>query len=165
MILTTDQICDKQFRNVGGNYDPDDVDEFLDQICDTIDELNARIKSLEADVAKANAEAEEARSSASAAARQSSANDIGKQTEALSLLSTAQRVVDEMQAEAQKKADSVVAEAQQKAEEIINNARSEHGQLSGELESLRKAKGNLRTEMLEMLDTYRSLILDTDTEA
>ena len=160
MILTTEQICDKAFREVNGNYDPEDVDEFLDTICDTIDELNARIKSLENEVVKAKADADEARKSANMAAERSADIDMNKQTQALALLSTAQRVADELQAEAQQKADSVIKEAQQKAEEIISNARTEHEGLSSELDSLRKSTGDLRTEMLEMLDKYRGMILN-----
>ena len=34
MALTIDDILDKEFALKGGGYDRDDVDQFLDEICD-----------------------------------------------------------------------------------------------------------------------------------
>lgn len=39
-MITTDEICDKKFSETDGGYDKKEVDDFLDHICDEIDNQN-----------------------------------------------------------------------------------------------------------------------------
>ena len=61
MALTIDDIYDKEFALKGGGYDRNDVDQFLDEICDEMTNMQERIDQLESDLSKARAEAEAAR--------------------------------------------------------------------------------------------------------
>ena len=63
MALTIDDIYDKEFALKGGGYDRNDVDQFLDEICDEMTNMQERIDQLESDLSKARAEAEAARQS------------------------------------------------------------------------------------------------------
>ena len=57
MALTIDDIYDKEFALKGGGYDRNDVDQFLDEICDEMTNMQERIDQLESDLSKARAEA------------------------------------------------------------------------------------------------------------
>ena len=56
MALTIDDIYDKEFALKGGGYDRNDVDQFLDEICDEMTNMQERIDQLESDLSKARAE-------------------------------------------------------------------------------------------------------------
>ena len=47
MALTIDDIYDKEFALKGGGYDRDDVDQFLDEICDEMTSMQDHISQLE----------------------------------------------------------------------------------------------------------------------
>ena len=47
MALTIDDILDKEFALKGGGYDRDDVDQFLDEICDEMTNMQNYIADLE----------------------------------------------------------------------------------------------------------------------
>ena len=71
MALTIDDILDKEFNTkVGGGYDPDDVDQFLDEICDEMANLQGCIADLESKLNNAEAALEQARNEAAAAPAQ-----------------------------------------------------------------------------------------------
>ena len=58
MAITVTDIEQKEFTYKGQGYDPFDVDQYLDQICDEMVSLQERIDQLEAELAKARREAE-----------------------------------------------------------------------------------------------------------
>ena len=47
MAITIDDIYDKEFALKGGGYDRDDVDQFLDEICDEMTNMQEKIAALE----------------------------------------------------------------------------------------------------------------------
>ena len=55
MALTIDDILDKEFALKGGGYDRDDVDQFLDEICDEMTNLQNSIADLESKLSNAEA--------------------------------------------------------------------------------------------------------------
>ena len=59
MALTIDDIYDKEFALKGGGYDRNDVDQFLDEICDEMTNMQERIDQLESELSKARAEADQ----------------------------------------------------------------------------------------------------------
>ena len=61
MAITIDDIYDKEFALKGGGYDRDDVDQFLDEICDEMTNMQEKITSLESDLQKAQDELKAAR--------------------------------------------------------------------------------------------------------
>ena len=58
MAITVEDIEQKEFAYKGAGYDPYDVDQYLDQICDEMVAMKDRIDALEAELAKAKREAE-----------------------------------------------------------------------------------------------------------
>ena len=61
MAITIDDIYDKEFALKGGGYDRDDVDQFLDEICDEMTSMQEKIAALESDLQKAQDELKTAR--------------------------------------------------------------------------------------------------------
>ena len=55
MALTIDDIYDKEFALKGGGYDRNDVDQFLDEICDVMSIMQESIDQLESDLSTARA--------------------------------------------------------------------------------------------------------------
>jgi DivIVA domain-containing protein len=45
--ITVDLISTKEFSSVSKGYDPKEVDEFLDDICDEMERMEAEIKDLQ----------------------------------------------------------------------------------------------------------------------
>ena len=60
MAINVSDIEQKEFTYKGAGYDPYDVDQYLDQICDEMVAMQDRIDRLEADLAKARKDAENA---------------------------------------------------------------------------------------------------------
>ena len=97
MALTIDDIYDKEFALKGGGYDRNDVDQFLDEICDEMTNMQERIDQLESESSKARAEAEAARESVKPAPQPVAKAEpaVARTSETLeSILLSAQRLAD-----------------------------------------------------------------------
>ena len=64
MALTIDDIYDKEFALKGGGYDRNDVDQFLDEICDEMTNMLEHIEKLESDQKQAQMEVDAAKAAA-----------------------------------------------------------------------------------------------------
>lgn len=161
MALTIDDIYDKEFALKGGGYDRNDVDQFLDEICDEMTNMQERIDQLESDLSKARAEAEAARQSVKPAPQPVAKAEpaVAKTSQTLeSILLSAQRLADEAVENANAKAETIVKEAQEKAGKIVDDAQTERETLSAELESMRKAAVEYKDGFLAMVNKYKSML-------
>ena len=97
MALTIDDIYDKEFALKGGGYDRNDVDQFLDEICDEMANMLEHIEKLEKDLQKAQMEAEAAKAAAEKAAPVVVQREpVARTSETLEgILLSAQRLADE----------------------------------------------------------------------
>ena len=184
MALTPDDVVHKQFQHVRfkDGFDPDEVDDYLDEIVvewrKTIEEnnqLKARIAELEAAAAAAPVVAEPifaepaapepvavAPEPVVAAAPVASAPAVttGDESAAVDastgIIAIAQRVHDEYVAEGQARSNQIVADAEARAAQIVSQAearqREELGRLSEERSSLEAKIKDLR----EFESTYRT---------
>ena len=141
MAVTIQMIETKEFKTVAKGYDPEEVDVFLDDICDQFDEMENEIKSLRASLAKAQAAAAAAPAPAPvvapAASRQEDSSEAAQR-----LLRNAQRVSDETIADARSEADKIVADAKVKADSMLQNAQTESARLQSSLDSCKVLCGN-----------------------
>jgi cell division initiation protein len=149
MDLSAIDVQQKTFRERFRGYDPDDVEDFLDRVVETLrgQELKLRqqqesLDALQQDLAGTK-EAEEAI----------------KRT-----YITAQRTSQEMVSEAQAKANSVVDKAKNQAESMVGEARAEvkrtreeataeHDVLKRRVAQLRTAVGDLQTRLKAFAET------------
>ena len=165
MALTIDDIYDKEFALKGGGYDRNDVDQFLDEICDEMTNMQERIDQLESELSKARAEAEAARESVKPAPQPVAKAEpaVAKTSQTLeSILLSAQRLADEAVENANAKAETIVKEAQEKASQIVDDAQSERETLSAELESMRKAAAEYKDSFLAMVNKYKTMLEGED---
>ena len=163
--VTIDDIYDKEFALKGGGYDRNDVDQFLDEICDEMTNMQERIDQLESELSKARAEAEAARESVKPAPQPVAKAEpaVAKTSQTLeSILLSAQRLADEAVENANAKAETIVKEAQEKASQIVDDAQSERETLSAELESMRKAAAEYKDSFLAMVNKYKTMLEGED---
>lgn len=160
MAVTIQMIETKEFKTVAKGYDPEEVDVFLDDICDQFDEMENEIKSLRASLAKAQAAAAPAPAPvvAAPAARADDSSEAAQR-----LLRNAQRVSDETIADARSEANKIVADAKAKADSMLQDAQTESARLQGSLDTLRAAANDYRARFKRLVED-QSHLLNTETE-
>ncbi|MGO1412487.1 MULTISPECIES: DivIVA domain-containing protein [unclassified Microbacterium] len=166
MALTPDDVVTKEFSNVRfkEGFDPEEVDDYLDEIVKewrtTIaerDELKARVAELEQQLEGAPAQAAPAPApvpaQAAPAAEDASAGSAS--TNALGILERAQRLHDEHVAEGQGEAERLVGEAKTEADDIVRGAKKERNEVRSKLETERKTLEERITELRTFERDYR----------
>ena len=164
MALTIDDIYDKEFALKGAGYDRNDVDQFLDQICDEMANMMDTIEKLENDLKQAQMEAEAAKAAAQNAAPVVVKSEPIAQTSATleGILLSAQRLADEAVENAKTKAQDIVKEAEEKAEKIVDEARTEKETLSGQLDGMRKSVAEYKKSFQALIEKYKTLLDNED---
>ncbi len=155
MAVTIQMIETKEFKTVPKGYDPEEVDVFLDDICDEFEEMENELKSLRISLAKAQ--------SAPAPAPTPTVIREEPSETAQRMLANAQRVSDETIADARKEADKILAEAKVKADQMLQNAQTESARLKSSLDTLRAAANDYRTRFKRLVDDQSHLI-NAETE-
>lgn len=171
MAITIDDIYDKEFALKGDGYDRDDVDQFLDEICDEMTNMQERIAGLESDLNKAQVELRVAKEAAKPVAQPvpqpapvpqepQAAPNAGEFIQ--DILIKAKRLADDEVNEAKAKADEIIKDAEEKASHIVDDAREEQQIIEKSLSTMRNAAKDYRQSFLSLLKKHQS-ILDEDT--
>lgn len=161
MALTIDNIYDKEFALKGGGYDRDDVDQFLDEICDEMISMQEHISDLEAKLKQAEAEVKAAKESVKPAPQpvEKVAEPISHTSATLEgILLSAQKLADEAVENAKSKADTIMKEAQEKASQIVDDAQQEKETLSAQLDSLRQNAADCKQGLLDLVNKYKDML-------
>ena len=170
MALTPEDVVTKQFQHVRfkEGFDPDEVDDFLDEIVvewrKTIaenDELKARVAELEAaaaaapvavveaaPVAESGAVVEEAPAPAAAAGSGAAAS--------AGIIELAQRLHDEHVAEGQAQRDKLISDAQAQAASIVADAEAKSRDEIARLDAERATLETRISELRQFERDYRS---------
>ena len=165
MALTIDDIYDKEFIIKGQGYDRNDVDQFLDQICDEMISMQEHADQLKMQVESLERELTAAREMAETRQPEVQQKNISQTSNALEgILLSAQRLADEQVENARKQADDIIAQAQEKADHMVETAHQEHSQLDKELDMMRDMVSNYKKSFLELLSKQKEL-LDQETFA
>ncbi|GAA1468100.1 DivIVA domain-containing protein [Microbacterium thalassium] len=163
MALTPDDVVTKQFQHVRfkEGFDPDEVDDFLDEIVvewrKTIaenDELKAKLAEYEAGGAPAAAPAPAPAPAAAAPSMGAMTGDAP--VASAGIIELAQRLHDEHVAEGRAKHDQLIAEAQTQASAIISEAETRHREEVSKLERERAGLESRITELRNFERDYRS---------
>lgn len=165
MGITVADIEQKEFAFKGNGYDPYDVDQYLDQICDEMVAMQDKIDQLTAELAQAKEQAEHAATVAETAVQPMPQQvvraeaDTAKAAGTLeSILLSAQRISDEAVEKAKEQAAQIVQEAQDKASGILDEAQSEKKALEGSLDSVKQALSNYKERFLGLLNEQKALL-------
>ena len=181
MAITVTMIEEKEFKTKVRGYDPVEVDEFLDEICDEMIEMQGTIQTLR-DQLKQKA-AEYTASSfaplpvaplAPAPAPLSSLAPLPLNTEddeerflsdltaAKKLLEKTQRACDEVLADARKRADLILKEAEDLVPDAeLEDLEAQREQVRQEIEKLKSEAEMFRRRFQSMLKDQND-ILETD---
>ncbi len=168
MALTPDDVVTKQFQHVRfkEGFDPEEVDDFLDEIVvewrKTIaenEELKAKLEAYEAgEKPAAAAPVTETTPEAPVAAAPKaapSADDAGASTSA-GIIELAQRLHDEHVAEGVAQRDKLVSDAEATASRIVAEAEAKQREESARLEKERQALEARITELRQFERDYRA---------
>ncbi len=171
MALTPDDVVTKQFQHVRfkEGFDPDEVDDFLDEIVvewrKTIaenDELKAKLAAYESgDQAPAAAPAEAVEEAPAPAPAPAQAVDGGQGAAApaaasAGIIELAQRLHDEHVAEGIAQRDKLIADAQSQAASIVSEAETKGREEIARLDKERASLENRITELRNFERDYRA---------
>lgn len=166
MALTPDDVVTKQFQHVRfkEGFDPDEVDDFLDEIVvewrKTIaenEELKAKLAGYESGATPAAAPAATAESPVAVAEPAPAADLAGAPPAAASagIIELAQRLHDEHVAEGQAQRDKLIADAQSQAASIVSEAEAKGREEIARLDQERANLENRITELRNFERDYR----------
>ena len=152
MALTPEDVVTKQFQHVRfkEGFDPDEVDDFLDEIVvewrKTIaenEELKARVAELES-------------GAAAAAAPVAAAPATGGAAASAGIIELAQRLHDEHVAEGQAQRDKLISDAQAQAASIVADAEAKGRDEVARLDAERATLETRISELRQFERDYRS---------
>lgn len=163
MAITVSDIEQKEFTYKGAGYDPYDVDQYLDQICDEMVAMQDRIDRLEADLAKARKDAENAAKTVMPVqpeiVRAEPAANVTQTSQTLeSILISAQKLADAAVDDAKRKAETIVKEAQDQAGSLMDDAKEEKATLEKSVEALHIAAKEYKKNFLALIEGQKQLL-------
>ena len=167
MQITVELIETKEFKTKVRGYDPAEVDEFLDAICDEMVAMEEQIEALNQKLAEKNAnqvrpvKAEPAPAPAPQPVA-SSVLDREKQETLNSLLLNAQKVADQTVAEAHARAEAILSDAQKKADTQLATLTSDRKALIAEVENLKKAAADYKERFLKLIQDQQKVLANTE---
>jgi len=152
MKITPLDIQHMVFKVSLRGYDRQDVDRFLEQIAQTVDELNREAASLREKLGTTEGQLADSRKAETALTR--------------TLVST-QTMAEELKAAAKRDAELIVKEAETMAADLLKSARQELAKLQYEISALRKQRAMAIERLRGTLRTVdRALTLEEqDTDA
>lgn len=168
MALTPDDVVTKQFQHVRfkDGFDPDEVDDFLDEIViewrkalEENAELKAKLAAFESGATPVAAAAEAPAAEAAAApapAAQAEPAPSGSATATAGIIELAQRLHDEHVAEGEAKRAQLIAEAEGEVNRIRTEAEAKQREESARLERERNTLEARITELRNFERDYRS---------
>lgn len=162
--ITIEMIEQKEFKTKVRGYDPEEVDTFLDDICDELAALQDEIDMLNQRLAQTQ--------QVPAARPQMPVAPIAQQkpqvqapafsdddTESLkAILLNAQKVADQTIKEAHAKADAIVDKAKSDADKKLGSLETEHTRLQDEIEILKNAAKDYRDRFNQLIDDQKHLL-------
>jgi DivIVA domain-containing protein len=180
MPLTPEDVVTKQFQHVRfkEGFDPDEVDDFLDEIVvewrKTIaenEELKAKLAAFESGEAPAPQAApaseeevvDDVPAPAEPAVEAPAASSTAPAAASAGIIELAQRLHDEHVAEGKAQKEKLISEAQSEADAILNEARSkardemtrlesERGTLEGRISELRQFERDYRVQLRSFIE-------------
>lgn len=144
MKISPLDIQQQQFKGkMFGGLDSDDVDAFLQQVAEQVEELVRENTELKEQNRRMTAEADELKQ---------------READLRQTMLAAQRVMEEMKANADKEARLVISEAEMKAEKIVAEAEKSLVQLNNQIQDLRREKMKFESSLKSLLDTHYKML-------
>lgn len=158
MSLTAADIKNKQFNTKMRGYDREEVDNFLNDVLSTVNELNTKIESLQ-DSLKSNEEQLKYFTELKDSLNKSI---LVAQEAADKVKNNAKKESDIMVREAQKQATDIVSEANAKANQVVEDTANETQKLTTETNDLKKQTRIFRQRLQVMLESQLEVVKSSD---
>ncbi len=178
MPITVAMIEEKEFKTKMRGYDPVEVDEFLDDICDEMVAMQEEIATLTQRLSQATHGAYGAAAMPAPAAspvpvpppaaipsqapvqRAKETSQVREETgeAAQRLLAQAQKVYDQTIAEAKAKAEEILNGANERASMGLEDLEAEKSDLQQEVEMLRQAAKDYRERFLRLIEDQQHIL-------
>ncbi len=150
--ITVEVISNKEFATVSRGYDKQQVDEFLDDVCDEMERMEAEIKDLrqKTTVVKTGATAPEKEAPAA----------VSRENEASfrEILEMAQKVKDETIKKAREDAEAIRARAEAEATDRLDGLNEEKDSLTRQVSALKAAAADYRTRFEQLLQAQQEAL-------
>lgn len=160
--ITVEMIETKEFQIKPRGYDQQEVDGFLDDICDEIERMQAEISELRQQLADARAAANrpvraDAPTQAVPVVKPAApAGDVSGELQEILLM--AQKVKSETIAEAERKAAEITSQAQAAADAKLQDLSGQRDALQKEIASLKDAGKAYRSQFEAMLQAQKEAL-------
>jgi cell division initiation protein len=142
--MTATDIRQQQFAvRLFRGFDPQEVDAFLEEMADDVDELsreNALLKEQLLQLEEKNRGVE------------------GREKTLQETLVTTQKIAEEFKENARREAELVLREAHLRAEKFMQDAREEHAKLTAEVSALRRLRRQLAEEIMNTVAAHKRLV-------
>ncbi|MEZ7898039.1 MAG: DivIVA domain-containing protein [Flaviflexus sp.] len=166
-LLTEEDVVNKTFtesRYREEGYNQDEVDDFLDEVAETIKQLTEERDSLRDQLAQSKARVGELESGdgqqaapAAAAAPVTTANETGDLSgPAAGVLALAQQLHDKYVNEGREEGDRILSEANAESARLIKEAEDQHNRTLAQLEQERGLMERKISELRDFERDYRS---------
>ena len=151
--VTVDLISTKEFSTVNKGYNPKEVDEFLDDICDDMERMEAEIKDLRQK--STNVRPTQPAPAAPAAIAEPDEEITSQFKE---ILLTAQQVKDETIRKAKEDAEAIRAKAEAEATERLDGLSEERDSLTRQISELKTTAANYRQQFEQLLQAQQEAL-------
>ena len=162
MAITLDTIVNKVFKVVKNGYDNNEVEQFLDEILEEMENREAQTNQLKEQVAALTKELEAARNAAPvrpAAPVQAKQSEARHSTESFELVLTkAKGAYEEIVAAADARAEEILSKANAEAASIRTDAEAQIADLTEKLTTLRKQTAEYYTTLKKIVDTQSASV-------
>lgn len=153
MPITVAMIEEKDFKTKVRGYDPVEVDEFLDEICDQMVDMQNEISTLQARIAQ-NARTQMYTQPAPQRDVNAEASDSAQR-----LLARAQKMYDDTIADAKREAEKILAGATAQAQSSqAADLEAECAALRKQLDDLRASARSYREKLLALMQNQRDMM-------
>jgi cell division initiation protein len=144
MNITPLDIQQQQFKGrIFGGLDPDEVDSFLQQVSQEMEQLIRENNDLKEQNRKAMSELDE----------------MNTREKALrETMLAAHRITEDMKSNAQKEATLIITEAELQGEKLLSSAEARLVELRVELQELRRQKQQFEASFKSLLDNHSKLL-------
>jgi len=147
--ITVEMIADKEFTIESRGYSRDEVDGFLDQICEEMERMNNEIQDLRQKTTIVRPAVPEAESSGVSRENESKFREI---------LETAVQVKDEILRKAREDAEAIRMKAETEAKERLDGLAGERERLEQEVAALKETAAEYRRKFEELLNAQQEAL-------
>lgn len=183
MALTPEEVINKRFQatKFKEGYNPEEVDDFLDEIVIELRRLNAENSSLKRQLEDAESRLENAEFTASTNSNSSAAEPVQpvaapvaqpapaqvtdpSTSSAASLLAMAQKVHDDYVLEGQREKDRLLSEGREEVASLLSSAQEERARVLGDLDVTKSSLESSVAQLRMFEQQYRSGLRSFITE-